>query len=313
MHALETDAEKDVLVIGETLLDIVRNGNNTEEHPGGSPYNVAVGLSGLGQNVGFHTRIGSDFGGRRLKAILADAGVVVSSSSFFEGDTSTALATIGSDGAATYEFQIDWDIAKPAYRGESLVHVGSISAFLEPGVIVVNDFLESLPKDVVITFDPNIRPTIIGEREDNLEQFERIARLATVVKMSDEDAAYLFPGDSPEQVVKKLLEDYRVKLAVVTKGVSGAVAGTKNLLRDFEARKVEVVDTIGAGDSFTAGLINALLVWPHSFGKLTFGSFTDMDMFAVINYATECAAFTVGKAGAVMPTELDMESGIIKE
>lgn len=311
MPSLKEDEQGGVLVIGEALMDIVKSADSLAVHPGGSPYNVATGLAGLGMDVRFHSQIGADFNGKKLKSLLAQAGVSVTSESFVAGTTSTATALLDESGAASYDFDISWDIPTPIYGGESVVHLGSIAAFLQPGAGRLSDWIGSIHSDVMVTFDPNIRPSIIGPLDENFTQFEKIASRADIVKMSDEDAEYLFPGLPAVEVVELLVERYRVKLAVVTRGAQGAVSATRSGSKEHPARKVEVVDTIGAGDSFMTGLINALAIWPHSFGKLTFGSFGEVDLFAVINFANECAAFTVGHAGAVMPTQTDMDSGII--
>ena len=311
MPTLNEPEQTSVLVIGEALMDIIKSTNGTEVHPGGSPYNIATGLAGLGMDVRFHSQIGSDFNGKKLKSLLAEAGVSVTPESFVAGATSTATAHLNESGAAEYDFEISWDIPSPVYNREAVVHIGSIAAFLKPGAGIIADWLASVNSQVMVTFDPNIRPSIIGPLEENFAQFERIAARADVLKMSDEDSEYLFPGKSPQEVTQLLVEKYRVKLAVVTRGALGAVAATKSGAHEHPARKVTVKDTIGAGDSFMTGLINALAIWPHSFGKLTFGCFEDLDLFSVINFASECAAFTVGQVGAVMPSKIEMDSGII--
>lgn len=311
MPTLNEPEQTSVLVIGEALMDIIKSANETEVHPGGSPYNIATGLAGLGMDVSFHSQIGSDFNGKKLKSLLSKAGVSVTPESFIAGATSTATANLNESGVADYDFEINWDIPSPVYSGEAVIHIGSIGAFLQPGAGKIVEWLGSINPEVIVTFDPNIRPSLIGPLEENFAQFEKIATRADILKMSDEDSDYLFPGKTPQEVTQLLVEKYRVKLAVITRGALGAVAATKSGVYEHPARKVTVKDTIGAGDSFMAGLINALTIWPHSFGKLTFGSFEDLDFFAVINFASECAAFTVGQVGAVMPSKFDMSSGII--
>lgn len=289
-----------VLVIGESLIDILSDSKGESFHPGGSPFNVARGLGGFGFAVRLHTQLGEDVHGRTLHSILSSAGVQMSAASLQPGPSSTAAALIASDGSASYDFKVSWDIAPPVLQGETWVHIGSVGAFLSPGADRVLEFVEHLPEQVLLSFDPNIRSALIGPREANFARFEQIARRADLIKMSDEDAEYLFPGLTPEQALERLSDQSDPGLAVVTRGAQGAIAAQGTRRYSCAATATKVVDTIGAGDSFMVGLIGALLTLPQGLRRLRSSGLGD-DLFRVLEFASACSAFTVARAGAQMP------------
>ena len=294
-----------VLVIGEALVDIVRSGDGSREHPGGSPLNVAYGLARLGIPTTLQTRFGRDQRGELIRAHLAGAGVELWPGSDDAARTSTALARLEEDGAARYEFDIDWDmppVAVPsAYRA---VHAGSIATFLEPGASAVRETLAAASGTALVTFDPNIRPALVGERGAALATFEETVRLAQVVKLSDEDARWLYPDSDLDGVLARLL-DLGPGLAVCTLGADGARLATRALTVSVPALRVTVADTIGAGDSFMSCLIAELLTHSAAPGDLGAAELT-----AVGTAAVRAAAITVSRPGAQPPTAVELRTAI---
>ena len=244
------------LIIGEALIDIVDNGNETIEHVGGSPANVAVGLARLGVSTTLLTQIGRDARGELIASHLRQAGALIDPTSWKDSPTSTARATLAADGCAHYEFSVRWDAPGPVSASANVVHTGSIALFMQPGGDAVLDLLSQLTLPSIVTVDPNIRPALIGSREQALPRFEDAVRIADVVKLSDEDADWLYPGKSLGEVLQRVC-GLGVKAVFVTRGSQGATGAVGGERFDVPAFQVDVVDTIGAGDAFMASLLRA--------------------------------------------------------
>ncbi len=301
-----------VLVIGESLMDVVCSPAGIDEHAGGSPMNVSVGLARLGSEVRLLTRIGTDARGAVIADYLATAGVPLVPGSIVDGRTSTATATLDEGGSATYEFVIDWSLdvrGLPSRLNEhssAIVHTGSIAAFLEPGASQLESILDAAAaRQAIITFDPNIRPSIIGSTAASLAVVERLAALATVVKVSDEDALWLFGPLSADEAADRLVA-LGATLAIVTLGASGAVLATVRDRVRVPGRAVTVADTIGAGDSFMSAVvykISELLGSGVDAATIADGSALGAAVLADIGeFAVACAAITVSRPGANPPT-----------
>ena len=312
-----------VLVIGESLMDVVTSSSGIDEHAGGSPMNVSVGLARLGCPVQLLTRIGTDARGAVIADYLASVGVALVPGSIVEGRTSTAMATLDESGSASYEFHIDWSLGFVAefpdsstvhgstehgsiVHSSAIVHTGSIAAFLEPGASQLETLLvAAAARHAIVTFDPNIRPSIIGSKDDSLAVVERLAALATVVKVSDEDALWLFGGLTPDEVVDRLLA-IGATLAIVTLGASGALLATARHRVRLPGRRVTVADTIGAGDSFMSAVVqklSAFLLSGVDAAAIIDGSALEESVLSDIGqFAVSCAAITVSRIGSNPPT-----------
>ncbi|MDH6199313.1 fructokinase [Mycobacterium frederiksbergense] len=300
------------LVIGEALIDIVEGGHErasgTErasrtEHVGGSPLNVAVGLARLGRPVDFLTHIADDERGRRIVKHLEDSGVQLVPGSMTAKRTATARAVLDADGSAHYEFDIDWQLAgTPEVAPPLLVHTGSIATVLEPGCRAVAALLDAYHLSATLTFDPNVRPALISEEETARRRIERLVERCDVVKVSDEDLAWIDPRHSPEQIARTWLS-MGPSIVAVTMGSNGAFAVCRAGLVRMPARPVQVVDTVGAGDAFMTGLIDAL--W--SLGLLGADRRRDLARLSadalerVLSTAVLASSLTVARAGADLP------------
>jgi fructokinase len=254
-----TPAIPDVVVIGKALTDVVASTQGTVEHPGGSPMNVAYGLGRLGITTGLLTSLGDDPRGAAIEAHLRNAGVELLPGSKSAGRTSSAAATLAADGSASYEFDISWELppVAPAYLPQVL-HTGSIATFLSPGAATVKMLLEQAHRECIVTYDPNIRPALLGSQAEARSIFEDLVPLTDVIKLSDEDAGWLYPGHSLEDVVARIL-GLNAGLAVVTCGAKGSLLATAATQLHIPAVTSVVADTIGAGDSYMAALIYGLL------------------------------------------------------
>lgn len=283
----------DVLVVGEALIDIVETGSGSDEHVGGSPANVALGLGRLGIDAALLTQVGEDERGKRIVSHIEGSGARLLRESVTARPTSTARARIAADGAADYVFDIDWNVLpEAAYPAPRLVHTGSIGAFAEPGAGSVVELLSDVRAEEV-TFDPNIRPALVGNRDDAMRRFEQISRLATVVKMSDEDAAWLFPGLAVDEVIDAVLA-LGPRVVAVTLGGEGAVISSAADPVRVAPITVDVADTIGAGDTFMTSLISSVL-------KTGSRDLSRADLERIGTSAARAAAITVSRSGADLP------------
>jgi fructokinase len=213
----------DVIVIGEALIDIVTSAQGTVEHPGGSPANVAYGLGRLGVSTALLTAIGNDERGRAVEAHLQSAGVILLPGSTSQSRTATATATVAADGSASYDFDIHWGLPPiaPACLPKVL-HTGSIATFLAPGAAAVKALLEQSHRECMVTYDPNIRPALLGSHAEARSIFEELVPLTDVVKLSDDDAHWLYPELQLEDAAARLL-GLGTGLAVVTRGSEGSL------------------------------------------------------------------------------------------
>jgi len=292
------------LVVGESLIDIVRGGDgSTTELPGGSAANVAVALARLDREVRFATSWGDDDRGRVLAEWLARDRVTLATDPLAVGHTSTALATLGSDGHATYEFDLGWRL-NPLPDGPDplVVHTCSLGAVLTPGAADVVRLLQRLRTVATISYDVNARPAITGTGPGLLARVEDVAALSDVVKASDEDLVALYGDLDPLAGARRLLA-LGPAAVVVTRGPDGATWVTPTHEVDVAAVPVVVADTIAAGDTFCAGLLDAL--WRHGLlGADRRDRLRDAPRDVVVDVlaqAARAAAVTVGRPGADPP------------
>jgi fructokinase len=292
------------LVIGEALIDIVeREGQVTGEHVGGSPLNVAVGLARLGRGVDFLTHIGDDQRGRQIADYAKASGVQLVSGSTSAEHTPTALATLDANGSAQYVFDIDWQLTgTPEVAPPLIAHTGSIATVLEPGCRATAALIDTYRPSATVTFDPNVRPALIEDDDIARGRIDRWIERCDVVKASDEDMRWIDPNRSPEQIAKTWLA-LGPSIVAVTMGAAGAFAMCAAGTVRVSALKVNVVDTVGAGDAFMTGLIDAL--W--SLGLLgaerrpDLARITVAALTGVLQTAALSSALTVSRAGADLP------------
>ncbi|GEB18599.1 carbohydrate kinase [Paenarthrobacter aurescens] len=306
-------------VIGEALVDVVQRSSGIEAHVGGSPLNVAVGLARLDHPVQFIGRYGKDSYGDSVAAHLRSSSVMVPLPP--DGKpTSVATAQIDDDGAATYVFDLLWELPGLAGRlplmlqGSTLLHTGSIATFLEPGAAEVIAAVEHAHPGSTISFDPNCRPSIITDVEYARTQAERFVVLADVVKASDEDLEWLYPGVDPVESARRWLSlggDEGPALVVVTRGSRGPWGICRAGETEIPSPSVDVVDTVGAGDSFMAGLLSAIV--DHGLdgaqNRSDLRAIPVETLAAIMDHATRAAAVTVSRAGANPPTRAELNHG----
>lgn len=297
--------DTDVLVVGEALIDIVAGDDGADrELVGGSPANVAVGLARQGHATRLLTRIGRDERGRRIATQIEESGARVDERSFTDAPTSTARARLRPDGSAEYEFAIDWAVPAADARdlaGVRAVHTGSIALFLEPGGTAVLDTLRAAAAaGAIVSVDPNIRPALVGDHAGALARFGEAVASADLVKLSDEDARWLYPDLDDEEVLTRIAE-LGPALVLITRGGEGLLARGAHGVVAAAPYVVTVADTIGAGDAAMASLVSSVLddprVLPEAYALET-----------VLRRAAVMAGITVSRAGANPPTRAEVDA-----
>lgn len=289
-----------ILVVGEALMDVVTTDAGTTSHPGGSPANVAVGLARLGSNASLLTQLGRDIDGETIRRHLGSEGVGLLEPEAPGGQrTSTATATLNADGSASYDFNIKWSLLpQPLQERFEIIHAGSIAAFLPPGALAVQILYEQNRGRSLLSFDPNIRPQLLPNHVRALEQFEVLAGLVDIIKLSDEDAAWLYPHRS-EALIVDALHDQGVKLVIVTRGKEGAMLSTGGHHCRILATPARVVDTIGAGDSYMAAILHGICELGHLPKNMH-------ELKSIGEAAAYAAGITVSRAGAQPPTREEL-------
>ncbi|SDS61682.1 carbohydrate kinase [Jiangella sp. DSM 45060] len=298
------------LVVGEALTDVIVERDGAEaRHPGGSPANVAYGLGRLGRRTALVTELGDDAGGAAIRAHLASAGVEVRIQGA-AARTSSAIARLGADGSAEYRFELTWELRPVTVAEPPLVlHTGSLAASVEPGAAAVERLARDVRADSTVSYDPNIRPDLMGGADDLRDRVERLVAGSDVVKASDQDTAFLAPGRAAVDVARDWLR-LGPALVVVTLGGEGAVAVTAGGEVHVPAAPVTVADTVGAGDSFTAGLLDGL--WDEGLlggpARPLLRAVPAAVVERVVRRATLAAAVTVSRAGANPPTRAELDA-----
>ena len=305
-------AVQTVAVIGEALVDVVHpSSGGSRNHPGGSPANVAIGLARLGWPVELVTRIGTDDFGSLLRHHLVSNGVSLPCPDVV-APSNLAEAFLDGSGAARYEFRIDWaltgvddlDLHKAGW-----LHTGSIAGTLLPGADRVRALVEEHRGQALVSYDPNCRPSLMGDPATALDRIEHLVGLSDVVKASDEDLAWLYPDLALADVAAAWLKSGPA-VVVVTRGARGSIAVTRDGQLACPARSVAVDDTVGAGDSFMAALISGIA---HRVG-LGAGSRevlrrpSNVDLDGILHEASAAAAINCARPGAQPPTASELAS-----
>jgi fructokinase len=286
-----------VLVAGESLVDVLTAADGTRtELPGGSPANVAVAMARLGSQVRLLTAYADDRLGSIVEKYVGEPGVELAADPHVLARTSSAMAVLGADGSATYDFDISGVLPEPDLSvPPTHLHVGSLGALIPPGSDLLAELVERLRETATISYDINARPTAVPLDAAARQRIETLAAASDVVKASDEDLEVWEPGLPIEEAAGRLI-GLGARAVVVTVGDQGARCYTsEGLVADVPAERVTVQDTIGAGDVFCATMLDTLL---------RRGSY---DWTEILRRANRAAAITVSRAGASAPTAAEVD------
>jgi fructokinase len=297
-----------IIVVGENVVDLVPAGPGLLRAAlGGGPANVAVAAARLGVPVAMAARLGHDAFAAAFRARLAGSSVDTRLLVDSPDSSALALATIGQDGAATYDFWLhgaadfgwqDGQLPVPA-PGDTL-HIGSLAAFLPPGADTVERWVRTHRRECTVTLDPNLRPVALAQ-PDGLVRLERLVRLAHVVKASEDDARLAYPDREPMDTARRWLGQGPA-MVLLTRGATGATAVTGERHLSMAPPPVDVVDTIGAGDAamgaLLAGLYQRQLLPPDErLGE---------ELADLLRYVCTAAALACARAGADPPTAAEV-------
>ncbi|MET7700352.1 MULTISPECIES: carbohydrate kinase family protein [unclassified Streptomyces] len=303
---------RQITVLGECVADAftesadVANELRLRVLPGGGPANTAVALARLGMPTRFLARLSGDVFGRLFRAHLEASGVDLSHAVEAAEPSTLAVAELDAQGQAAYSFHAqntaDWqwtteELAGLDLSGTACVHTGSLALVREPGAAVVEEFLATASARATVSIDPNVRPLLVRP-EVYRARLRHWCALADVLRLSEDDLALLLPETSPEQACD-IWHAAGARLVVITRGADGALASLDGERVEVPAVATQVVDTVGAGDSFTAGLL-------HRLGArgLLGGRLTDLrldDVAEACQFAAQVAALTCAVAGPNPP------------
>jgi fructokinase len=260
-----------VTVIGEALIDLVPGDQprTYQAVPGGSPYNVAIGLARLGHRTALMARLGDSGFGRVLRDRAGAEGIDLDAAPHAAEPATLAVVSLDAEAQASYDFYVngtaDWQWTSEeidrAPAGTAVLHFGSIASWTSPGDAPILGLVDKARRrgDVLISYDPNIRPGLLADHGHGQRMVERAVQLAHLAKASTDDVAWLYPDRTLQEVAGHWLQ-LGATVVVFTRGADGADAFTKpGWSVHRPTRDIAVVDTVGAGDSFTAGLIGSLI------------------------------------------------------
>jgi fructokinase len=297
-----------VWVAGELLIDLIPFGLDRKPVVGGGPANTARAIAKLGIGAQFIDGISTDDFGQMAKKELISEGVKLDYVKFSDKPTCLAIVSLSESGSATYEFKIkntatfdfnsEW-LPNPQTERPVLLHIGTLATVIETGASVLFEWAQSVAKEAPIVFDPNVRPAVIGDRAQYVAQVERWVAISSVVKVSGEDIKWLYPYLDIDKVVNKWLKKGPT-LIVVTHGEEGLTGYRKDEKLTVNAVKVKAVDTVGAGDTVGAILVEAIV-------KDGLDSLTGLKLETMLKRAAKAAAITVSRVGANPPTSEELE------
>ncbi len=299
-----------VLVAGEALIDLVPIGEDATYRaaPGGSPFNVAIGLARLNVPTGFVGRLSTDPFGRQLVQTLRSNGVATDSVHMDTGPTTLAVVSRDSEDEPQYAFYGDrtadqqllpQDLPSPLPASVLALHVGSYAMVSEPIGSTLTQWMRQEHEHCVISFDPNVRPRMIPDMEAYRRQVAEWIALSHVVKLSVSDLTFLEPNGNPNKIAQRWLQA-GPKLIVLTAGSQGAAGFTQRTAADVAAPVVQVVDSVGAGDAFMAGLL-AKLYHQDQLSLDAFDRLSKSDLIDLLDFAASSAAMTCTRPGADPP------------
>jgi fructokinase len=297
-----------VWVCGEVLIDLISDGTERKAAVGGGPANTAKALAKLGIDTQFIDGISTDkYGQMALKQLHKD-GVLLDFVKFSNKPTCLAIVSLNNQGGASYEFVIDgtatfdfstsW-LPDPVVNKPSLLHIGTLVTAIEPAASVLYEWAKKVAKVSPIVFDPNIRPAVMSDRAEYVKQVERWVSISSAVKVSDDDIYWLYPGIELDQVANKWLS-MGPELVVVTFGDKGLTGYRKNEKVAVDAKKVVVADTVGAGDTVGAVLVEAII-------EDGLDILIGMRLSVMLDRAAKAAAITVSRTGALPPSKAEIK------
>jgi fructokinase len=337
-----------VTCVGEALIDFIPLEHHNHPgtpcflpSPGGSPFNTAISLARLSVPTGFLGKLSRDFFGDMLADTLSNNGVDTSMLQRSDKNTTLAFVTRDDQGDARYAFFAEDSADRNLSVDELPEHLpgdpnsgdpgngdpdnghlhngdlpteegallfGSISTLMEPGASTIERLVERESARRVVSFDPNVRANLIPDREAYRQRFEHLVSHTSIVKISDDDLAWVYP-DAPAETAARRLLRLGTRLVVLTFGAEGSLALTNTLLASAPAAATEVSDTIGAGDSFHGGFIAWLQHHDH-LSRAGIDELTQEDLRQALIYAATVSGITCSRPGADPPRAAEVDAAL---
>jgi fructokinase len=299
-----------IWVCGEVLIDLIPGSDGVRvAHVGGGPANTAKALARLGHDVQFIDGISTDEYGVAARKELLDDEVKLDLALTSDKPTCLAIVSLDANGGASYEFKIDgtatfdfnlnW-LPDPSRYKPQVLHIGTLVTVIQPGADVLYDWAMQVAEFAPIVFDPNIRPSVMGDHDLYEAAVEKWAVLSSVIKVSDDDMAWLYPGQRYEDVAKRWIND-GAALVVVTRGSQGIIGITADGSVEVDGAKITVADTVGAGDTVGAIIVEAMI----EKGIL---ALTGDVLKAVLHRAAVAAGITCSRKGAQPPYKHELKN-----
>lgn len=308
------------LVCGEALFDVfVAEGTTAslrlDGRPGGSPFNVAIGLARLAQPVWLLAGVSTDLLGERLMEVLERERVRTTAVVRFDAPTTLGLIGVGAEGVPRYAFYGERaaDRLLTAERlpaidpAVQVIHIGSYATVVDPGGTAIEELVRGECGRRLIAYDPNVRLNVEPSVGQWRSKIDVLARLVHILKVSDEDLRLLYPDASMDTLAMQWLA-CGVGLVVMTRGARGAIAWSREAKVEVPGVEVAVVDTVGAGDSFQAAML-ARLVETAALDAVRTGVLKADHLTSVLQFAARAAAITCGRRGADMPRRPELGFG----
>ncbi len=298
-----------IWVCGEVLIDLIPGADGVRvPHVGGGPANTAKALARLGHDVQFIDGISSDQYGVMSRKELLDDEVKLDLALKSDKPTCLAIVSLAENGGASYEFEIDgtatfdfsldW-LPDPSRYKPSVLHIGTLVTVIQPGADVLYDWAIRVAEFAPIVFDPNIRPAVMGDRDTYQMAVEKWAAISSVIKVSDDDMAWLYPDQKYQDVAQRWISD-GAALVVITRGADGLLGITADGSVEVPGVKIEVADTVGAGDTVGAIIVEAMI----EKGIL---NLTDEVLKAALHRAAVAAGITCSRKGAQPPYKYELK------
>ena len=297
-----------VWVAGEVLIDLIPDGKHRKPIVGGGPANTAIALAKLGISTQFIDGISTDKYGQMAKSALDNVGVMLDYAKYSDKPTCLAIVSLSQTGAASYEFLIentatfdytpDW-LPDPSSKNPSLLYIGTLATAIEPGASVLFSWAQFVAKVAPIVFDPNVRPDVMSNRDEYVAQVERWVGISSAVKVSNDDLYWLYPSIEIDQIVNNWLAK-GPSLIVVTYGDKGLAGYRMGEKVSVDAVKVLVADTVGAGDTVGAILVEVIV-------KDGLNTLSGVRLEMMLKRAAKAAAITISRSGANPPTLKEIE------
>ena len=290
-----------VWVCGEVLVDLLPSSDGGERVAviGGGPANTAKALARLGHQVEFIDGISTDHYGKSALEELRKDGVGLTLSKISDKPTCQAIVSLDDNGSARYEFLIEETATFDFSRSwlpeglPSVLHIGTLATVIEPGALELYEWAKKISERVPIVFDPNVRPAVLPNSAEYRRVVEKWIGISNVVKVSEDDIAWLYPAKSEEDVAREWLA-LGAELVVVTRGADGMVGITKSDVISVPGVAVSVIDTVGAGDTVGAIIVEGVV-------KYGVSGLTGERLKSVLQRAAKAASITVARQGAQPP------------